>query len=95
MKQTKNDTFISQEDYAKEILKKFDMNICNLMSTPIECGVKLLRYEEGEKVDPIQFKSLVGSLYCLTSTRPDIVFGVGLLSCFMEATMVTHMMTTC
>ena len=69
VKQTKNSIFISQEGYVKEVLKKFDMNMSNLVNTSILCGVKLSRYE-GEKVD-------VGSLWYLTCTRPNILYGVG------------------
>ena len=36
-------------------------------------------------------KSLVGSLRYLTSTRPDILFAVGVVSRFMEAPTFTHM----
>ncbi|KAK3024039.1 hypothetical protein RJ639_044141 [Escallonia herrerae] len=48
--------------YAKEILKKFKINDANLMSTPVECGVKLSTKDLEEKVDPTFFKSLVESL---------------------------------
>ncbi|KAK2988828.1 hypothetical protein RJ640_022539 [Escallonia rubra] len=91
VKQQDNGIFISQEGYAKEILKKFKMDDANPVSTPVECGVKLSKKDVGEKVDPTFFKSLVGSLRYLTCTRPDILFGVGLISRYMEAPTVTHM----
>ena len=34
--------FISQEVYAKEIIKKFKMDDCKPEGTPVECGMKLL-----------------------------------------------------
>ena len=86
VKQTKNSIFISQEGYVKEVLKKFDMNMSNLVNTSILCGVKLSRYE-GEKVG-------VGSLCYLTCTRPNIIFGVGPDSCFIEAPTMTHIKTS-
>ena len=46
------------------------MNDCKPISMPVECGVKLSKHDEGEDVDPIFFKSLVGSLRYLTCTRP-------------------------
>ncbi|KAK2989938.1 hypothetical protein RJ640_013862 [Escallonia rubra] len=91
VKQQHDGIFISQERYAKEILKKFKMDDVNPVSTPVECGVKLSKKDVGEKVDPTFFKSLVGSLRYLTCTRPDILFGVGLISHYMEAPTVTHM----
>ena len=93
VKQNKNGIFISQEGYAKEVLKRFNMANCKPISTPVECGVKLSRLDGGEKVDPTYFKSLVGSLRYLTCTRPDILFGVGLVSRFMEEPTTTHLKT--
>ncbi|KAL8127989.1 hypothetical protein AgCh_014785 [Apium graveolens] len=52
---------ISQGSYTREILKKFKMENCQAVSTPIECGTKLSKFEECEKVDPTYFKSLVGN----------------------------------
>ncbi|XP_070054732.1 uncharacterized mitochondrial protein AtMg00810-like [Nicotiana tomentosiformis] len=77
--------FISQENYTKEILKKFKMLNCNPVNTPMESGTKLSKFDEGEKMDPTFFKSPVGSLRCLTCTRSDILFAVGVVSRFIEA----------
>lgn len=44
-----------------------------------------------KKVDPTIYKSLVGNLRCLTCTRSDILFGVGVVSRFMEAPTSTDM----
>ena len=82
--------FISQEGFAKEILKRFKMEDSQSVNTPVECGVKLSKHEEGEKVDPTIFKSLVGSLRYLTCTRPDILYGVGLVSRYMESPSIMH-----
>jgi len=45
---------------------------------------------EGEKINSITFKSLVESLRYLTCTRPNIIFGVGLVSRFMKTPIMTH-----
>ena len=94
VKQKEEGIFISQESYAREMLKKFKMNDCKPISTPIECGVKLSKNEKGEKVDPTFFKSLVGSLHYLTSTRPDILYAVGLVSRYTETPTTTHLKAT-
>ncbi|KAL9251423.1 Retrovirus-related Pol polyprotein from transposon RE1-like protein [Drosera capensis] len=91
LRQKEDGIFISQEGCAKEVLKKFNMDRCMPVTTPVECGEKLSKFEDGEKVDPTMFKSLVGSLRYLTCTRPDILFGVGLVSRFMENPTVRHM----
>jgi len=74
VKQKEEGIFISQESYAKDILKKFKMNDCNPVSTLVECGVKMSKYDESEIVDPTLFKSLVGSLRYLTCMRLDILY---------------------
>ena len=42
-------------------------------------------------MDSTLFKSLIESLRYLTCTRPDILFAVGVVSCFMEAPTSTHL----
>ncbi|PKU59392.1 putative mitochondrial protein [Dendrobium catenatum] len=91
--QMEDGIFISQESYAKEMLKKFKMDNCKPINTPIECRVKLSKHDEGERVDPTFFKSLVGSLRYLTCTRPDILYVVGLLSHYMETPTTSHLRT--
>ncbi|KOM27543.1 hypothetical protein LR48_Vigan437s000300 [Vigna angularis] len=90
VKQGNKGIFITQESYAKDVLKKFKMDDANLVGTPMECGIKLSKDEEGEKVDPTLYKSLVGSLRYLTCTRPDILYAVGVVSRYMEAPTTTH-----
>ncbi|KAG6526877.1 hypothetical protein ZIOFF_008964 [Zingiber officinale] len=89
--QREDGSFISQAGYAREILKKFRMDNSKSINTPVECGVKLSKHDEEEKVDPTFFKSLVGSLRYLTCTRPDILYAVGLVSRYMEDPTTTHL----
>ncbi|XP_057719117.1 uncharacterized mitochondrial protein AtMg00810-like [Arachis stenosperma] len=80
-----DEIFISQEAYARELLKKLNMLDCNPTNTPMECGVKLSKEKEGvRKVDQILFRSLVRSLRYLTYTKLDILFSVRLVSRYME-----------
>ncbi|KAJ6883706.1 hypothetical protein NC652_030829 [Populus alba x Populus x berolinensis] len=82
--------FVSQNGYAKDILERFKMESCNPVSTPVENGVELRKSKVGN-VDPTYFKSLVGSLRYLTCTRPDILYGVGLISRYMETPDQSHL----
>ena len=43
--QGENETFISQEGYAKKILEKF-MAKCNPINTRIVCGMKMSKYDK-------------------------------------------------
>ncbi|KAM2706055.1 hypothetical protein EV1_035182 [Malus domestica] len=69
------------------------MDDCKLISTPVECRVKLTKHNEGESVDPTFFKSLVGSLRYLTCTRPYILYVVELVSRYMENPTTTYLKT--
>ena len=84
VKQVDGVIYISQEAYAKKILEKFKMEKCKPVSTPIECGAKMSRFDESKKVDASLYRSLIGSLRYLTCTRPDIAFAVGVASRFQE-----------
>lgn len=84
VRQVETGIFISQETYAKEILKKYKMANCNLVSTPMEPGAKLSKFDGGERVDANRYRSLIGSFRYLTCTRPDLSLSVGIVSRFME-----------
>jgi hypothetical protein len=60
------------------------MTECNYVGTPVATGTKLIKEGDGKSIKPTIFKSLVRSLRYLTITRPDIVYGVGLMSRYME-----------
>ncbi|KAK2991758.1 hypothetical protein RJ640_015492 [Escallonia rubra] len=90
VKQIDDGIFISQEAYAKEVLKKFNMENCNPISIPIEVENKLSRHIKEGPIDRTLFRSLVGSLRYLTCTRPDILIAVGYISRYMENPTTYH-----
>nr|GEU82039.1 integrase, catalytic region, zinc finger, CCHC-type, peptidase aspartic, catalytic [Tanacetum cinerariifolium] len=68
--------FINQSKFALEILKKFGMDSCDTVDTPMVDQLKLDEDPLGIPVDQTRFCSMVGSLMYLTSNRPDLVFVV-------------------
>nr|GEW05676.1 integrase, catalytic region, zinc finger, CCHC-type, peptidase aspartic, catalytic [Tanacetum cinerariifolium] len=68
--------FINQSKFALEILKKFGMDLCDSVDTPMVDRLKLDEDPSGIPVDPTRFCSMVGSLMYLTASRPDLVFAV-------------------
>ncbi|GJX90538.1 putative ribonuclease H-like domain-containing protein [Tanacetum coccineum] len=76
VKQKKDGIFISQDKYVTEILKKFSFTDVKTTSTPMETQKPLLKDEDGEEVDVHLYRSMIGSLMYLTSSRPDIMFAV-------------------
>nr|GEX85136.1 retrovirus-related Pol polyprotein from transposon TNT 1-94 [Tanacetum cinerariifolium] len=62
--------------YGLKILKKFGMDLCDPVDTPIVDRLKLDDDPLGIPVDQTRFRSMVGSLMYLTASRPDLVFVV-------------------
>ncbi|RDX83787.1 hypothetical protein CR513_35263, partial [Mucuna pruriens] len=61
---------------------------CNLVNTPIEGSLKLSKFDSGEKEDPILKFNI------FTSTKPNIMYAVGVVCRFMESPISTHMKVT-
>ncbi|KAG6502914.1 hypothetical protein ZIOFF_035203 [Zingiber officinale] len=79
VKQGVDGIFMTQEQYAKEVHKRFRMDDCNLINTPVACGTKLSKSDEGKMVDPTRFKSLVGSLRtvdAITTDDPVVIYEI-------------------
>ncbi|GKA91748.1 retrovirus-related pol polyprotein from transposon TNT 1-94 [Tanacetum coccineum] len=65
--------FINQSNYVLEILKKYGMESCDPVGTPMEIKDKLDLDQNGSPVDATKYRSMIGALMYLTSSRPDIV----------------------
>jgi hypothetical protein len=65
----------------------------NRNPTPISAItiLKISKYDCSINVDPTFYKSMVGSLMYLTTTRPNIVYEIILISNFMENPKETHL----
>nr|GEV75269.1 hypothetical protein [Tanacetum cinerariifolium] len=75
IKEEKEDgIFISQDKYVNEILNNFGFSDVKTASTPMETHKNLLKDEKGKDVDENLYRSMIGSLMYLTSSRPDIMF---------------------
>jgi len=82
--------FICQRRYAREILERFGMGSSNSVKNPIIPGTRLSKDEAGDGIDTTMFKRAVGSLMYLTTTRPDLMYGVSLISRFMANPKSSH-----
>ncbi|GJU33904.1 retrovirus-related pol polyprotein from transposon TNT 1-94 [Tanacetum coccineum] len=65
--------FINQSNYVLEILKKYGMESCDPVGTPMEIKYKLDLNQNGSLVDATKYRNMIGALMYLTSSRPDIV----------------------
>ena len=61
---------LHQIKYELELMKRFELENCKVAITPVDTNQKLDSESDGEDVDAITFKQMVGSLRYLCNTRP-------------------------
>ena len=79
---TEGSISMSQKQYLLKLLEKYNLNEANIVATPMDMNVKLVK-DDGysKKVNPIHYQSMVGSLlHAARATRPDISHAVGVVS---------------
>ncbi|GKD45470.1 putative ribonuclease H-like domain-containing protein [Tanacetum coccineum] len=91
VKQKEDGIFISQDKYVGEILKKFGFSSIRTASTPMETNKALTKDKDGEDVDIHLYRSMIGSLMYLTSSRPDIMFSICACSRFQVQPKVSYL----
>ncbi|GJW35549.1 uncharacterized mitochondrial protein-like protein [Tanacetum coccineum] len=89
--QREDGIFISQDKYVTEILKKFGFTDVKTASTPMETQKPFLKDEDGEELDVHLFRSMIGSLMYLTSSRTDIMFAVCTCARYQVNPKVSHL----
>lgn len=82
---------LKQAAYARNLLEKAGMADCNPSKYPMEPKLELRKDEQGDPVNPTEYRSIVGGLRYLTHTRPDIMYAVGFVSRFMERPTGQHL----
>ncbi|GKF22914.1 putative ribonuclease H-like domain-containing protein [Tanacetum coccineum] len=91
MTQKDDGIFISQDKYVDKILKKVSFSTVKTTSTPIETSKPLLKDAKAKDVDVHLYRSIMGSLMYLTSSRPDIMFAVCACARFQVTPKVSHL----
>ncbi|GKA25887.1 hypothetical protein Tco_0711996 [Tanacetum coccineum] len=89
--QNKDGIFVSQDKYVGDILKKFGFTEVKTASTLMETQKCFLKDEDGEEVDVHMYRSMIGSLMYLTSSRPDIMFAVCACARYQVNPKVSHL----
>ena len=91
VKQMKEGIFISQEKYTKDLLKRFKMDECKPIKTPMPSNGHLNLDKGGKSVDQTIYHSMIGCLLYLTASRPDIMFSVCMCAKFQASPKEAHM----
>jgi hypothetical protein len=80
-----------QTHYARKILKMAGMADCKAATTPMEERLRLSRDNTMEEVDAMKYRRIVGSLWYLVHTRPDLAYAIGYVSRFLERATEEHL----
>ncbi len=82
---------VNQEPYTGQILRTFNMESCNAVSTPLPAGIRLSAddcpktAEQREAMRDKPYCAVVGKvMYLATTTRPDIAYAVRELAKYMS-----------
>nr|GEV27930.1 hypothetical protein [Tanacetum cinerariifolium] len=86
-----DDILVIQSKYMLEILKKYGMESCDPVGTPMESKDKLDLDQNGTPVDATKYHSMIGALMYLTSSRPDIVHVTCLCARYQAKTTKKHL----
>uniref|UniRef100_H3GY81 Uncharacterized protein n=1 Tax=Phytophthora ramorum TaxID=164328 RepID=H3GY81_PHYRM len=79
-----------QRRYVDDILKRFAMDECKAVVSPVDMSTRLVPSDAATKVNA-PFREAVGALmHLMTATRPDIAYAVGYVSRFMENPQEEH-----
>ncbi|GJU40926.1 retrovirus-related pol polyprotein from transposon TNT 1-94 [Tanacetum coccineum] len=83
--------FINQSNYVLEILKKYGIETCDPIGTPMEIKDKLDLDQNGTLLDATKYQSKIGALMYLTSSRPDIVHATCLCAQYQAKPIEKHL----
>ncbi|GJZ57117.1 retrovirus-related pol polyprotein from transposon TNT 1-94, partial [Tanacetum coccineum] len=85
--------FINKSKYASEIIKKYGMRTSDSVDTPMIEKNKLDVQLQGTPVNATHYRSMIGSLMYLTSSRPDLIYAVCLCARYHEKPSEKHLNT--
>ncbi|GJZ03307.1 integrase, catalytic region, zinc finger, CCHC-type containing protein [Tanacetum coccineum] len=82
--------FISQSQYAIDLLKKHGLDECVSMSTPMTTK-RLDADLQGTPIDQTTYRHMIGGLMYLTASRPDIAFATFVCARYQARPTVKHL----
>ena len=91
IRQLDSGILLSQSKYAKNLVKKFDLEFANFVRTPMSPNIKLTVDLLGKSVYSSLYRSMIGSLLYLTTSRPNISYSVGVCARYQANPKESHM----
>nr|GEV69245.1 retrovirus-related Pol polyprotein from transposon TNT 1-94 [Tanacetum cinerariifolium] len=77
--------------YAFESLKKYGFDSCDPVDTPMVEKSKLDEDKEGKAVDPSHYRGMIGTLFYLTASRPDLQFAICMCTRYLARPTKKHL----
>jgi hypothetical protein len=71
--QSNQGIFISQTKYIIEMLKRFGMEDCKPVITPMQTSCKLSKDDDSKSTDQRKYRSMIGNLLYVTTSRPYVM----------------------
>nr|GEW53032.1 hypothetical protein [Tanacetum cinerariifolium] len=72
--QKEDGIFVNQNKYVTAVSRKFHFSDVKSSSTPVDTKKPLVKDADGDDVDMHLYRSMIGSLMYLTTSRPDIMY---------------------
>ncbi|GKB13223.1 putative ribonuclease H-like domain-containing protein [Tanacetum coccineum] len=92
VQQKEDGIFISQDKYVAKILKKFNYTDVKSDSTPVYLEKPLVKDRDADDVDVHLYRSMIGSLMYLITSRTDIMFAVCACAIFQVTPKTSHLL---
>ncbi|KAI3456997.1 hypothetical protein Pfo_013660 [Paulownia fortunei] len=90
-KQLNDEIFISQSKYTQNLVKKFGLENTKHIRTPMGTNDRLSKDDVGTSVGTSLYRSMIGSLFYLTTSRSDICFSVGVYARYQSDPKESHL----
>ena len=93
IRQLKDEVFLSQSKYARELVKKFGLESTKHSGAPTSTTTKLSNDASRKDVEQKLYRSMIGRLLYLTVSHPDISFSVGAYARYQANPKESHLTT--
>ena len=92
IRQRNQGIFISQTKYIREMLKRFRMEDCKPVITPMQTSCKLSKDDDSKSTDQRKYRSMISSLLYVTTSKIDVMKVVWHVTRFQATPKESHVL---
>jgi hypothetical protein len=74
------------------MLKRFEMEDCKPVTTPMQTSCKLRKDDDSKSIDQRQYRSMIDSLLYVTTSRPDVMQAIRQVARFQATPKESHVL---